>query len=498
MNKAFGARGAAVSRPAPSDLQSGTDATRYFAAAAYRDRFFRQQVIDYFRHRWYRAAAPEFGIDERLVHRHCRRADLQEFVRNVAMLLVFVLAVAAPVFEWAFGAPQPVLRALDNISDNVTFGYLLAAVIMLAERLYTEHFLIVKQFGQKHFTCRGGPILSDVESQNLVVYAGYMPFVGSGYRLGSWSFSVNLERTHEEFGKAARAQPFETRNLLLYVRQRLDRVRDVNLRYREVLFADGRMVRENGARLMHDGRPRRRIPTDLLEQLSDDPASGTRSYLCIHVGDWGGELVVSIYLRCKKRDSGLFMEASSYVLPPPKRSFFEIDEQDRELRPGAILRLAGSVLGRTPFVIGYAAFQITARLLAPIVNLLEHGRIRKAMERNPRFNYGAFTSVRELGMGPYYRVYFQELDRERHVKTVEQCVMDAVVEFLDAHDIDTSDLQNRRSAVLNNGVIVSGGDFKAENVAVGAFARAAMARIGQTLGVGHAPAPKTPPAKGGL
>jgi hypothetical protein len=498
MNKVFGPRGAAVSRPAPADLQGGTDATRYFAAAAYRDRFFRQQVLEYFRHRWYRAAAPEFGIDERLVHRHCRRADLQEFIRNVAMLLVFVVAVAAPVFEWASGGPQPVFRALSDIADNITIGYLLASVFMLTERLYTEHFLIVKQFGQKRFTRRGGPILSDVESQNLVVYGGYMPFVGSGYRLGSWSFSVNLERTHQEFGKVARAQPFETRNLLLYIRQRLDRVRDVNLRYREVLFADGRMIRENGASLMHDARPRRRIPTELLERLSDSPASGTRSYLCVHVGDWGGELIVSIYLRCKKHDSGLFMEASSYVLSPPKPSFFEIDEQDRELRPGAILRLASSVLAQTPFVIVYAACQIPARLLAPLADFVERRQIRKAMERNPRFNYGAVTSVRELGMSPYYyRVYFQELDRERHVKTVEQCVIDAVVEFLDAHDVDTSDLQNRRSAVLNNGVIVSGGDFRAENVAVGAFARAAMARIGKTLGVGHAPAPKTPPAKGG-
>jgi hypothetical protein len=99
-------------------------------------------------------------------------------------------------------------------------------------------------------------------------------------------------------------------------------------------------------------------------------------------------------------------------------------------------------------------------------------------------------------MGTHYRVYFQELDRERHIKTIEQCAIDAVVEFLDAHNVDTSDPQNRRSAVLNNGVIVSG-DFRAENVAVGAYARAAMARVGQTLGIGHAPAPKAPPAKGG-
>jgi hypothetical protein len=497
MNKAFGARAAAVSRPAPSDVQTGTDATRYFAAAAYRDRAFRQQVLDYFRHRWYRAAAPEFGIDERLVYKHCRRADLQEFIRNLAMLLIVMIAVAAPIFDVLSFPERYAGYFVPSFSTNLIYGYVLAAAILFAERLFTEHYLVVKQFGRDRFVNRAGPILADIESQNLVVYGGYAPFVGSGHSLGGWSFSINLERTHDDYGKAARAQPFETRNLLLFVRQRLDRLRDVNLRYRDVLFADGRMIRENGTKLMHDERPRRRISGDLLDQLSDNPAAGTRSYLCIHIGDWGGELVVSIYLRCKKHDSGLFVEATYYVLSPPKRAFFEIDEQDRKLRPGEILRQAGAALGQAPFIIPYTVLQAAMRLMAPISDLLERGRIRKAMERNPRFNYGAYTSIRELGMGNYYRVYFQELDRERHVKTVAQCVIDAIVEFLDAHDIDTSDLQNRRSAVLNNGVIVTGGDFKAENVAVGDHAKAAMHRIGQTLGIGRPPAPKPPQPKGG-
>ena len=496
MNKAFGARAGAVSRPAPSDVQTGTDVTRYFAAAAYCDRDFRQQVLDYFHHRWYRAAAPEFGVDERLVYRHCRRADLQEFIRNLTMLLIVMIAVAAPIFEVLSAPEQYAMYISASLATNLIYGYLLAAAILFSERLFTEHYLVVKHFGRDRFVNKAGPILADIESQNLVVYGGYAPFVGSGYKLGAWSFSINLERTHEDFGKATRAQPFETRNLLLFVRQRLDRLRDVNLRYRNVLFADGRMIRENGTKLMHDERPRRRISGDLVDQLADNPAGGTRSYLCIHVGDWGGELVVSVYLRCMKHDSGLFVEATYYVLSPPKPAFFKIDEQDRKLRLGEIIRQAVAALGQAPFIIPYTVLQAAARLMAPISNLLERGRIRKAMERNPRFNYGAYTSIRELGMGNYYRVYFQELDRERHVKTVVQCVIDAIVEFLDAHDINTSDLQDRRSAVLNNGVIVTGGEFNAQNVAVGDRAEAVMHRIGQTLGIGRPPAPKPPQPKG--
>ena len=297
VNKIFNARAAVLSRPVPSDVVSGTETTRYFAAAAYRDRLFRLQVLDYFKHRWHRAAAPEFGIDERFVHRHCRRADLQEFLRNIVMSVMFLIGTAIPI-AW----PAFVTETLPGFSAIFVLGYLFAAAIMFAERLYTDHYLVVHRFGRKRFVNSTGPVLSDFESQNLVVYGSYYPFVGSGFPLGAWSFSINLERTSEEFGKPMKAEPFETRSLLLYVGQRLDRLRNINLRYREVLFADGRTIRGNEFRLMQDGRPRRRIPVDVLEQLADSPELGTRSYLCIHVGDWGGEIVVSIYLRCRKQE----------------------------------------------------------------------------------------------------------------------------------------------------------------------------------------------------
>jgi hypothetical protein len=463
-------------------VRAGTDACRYLAAAAYHDGAFRDSVLEFFRHRWYRAPAPEFGIDEALVHQHCRYADLRELIRNIAMLLVFLVVAGAPILS-LLSEPQAAKEILAESALNFIIVLCLSGLIMFAERLHTEHFLIAKQFSRDRFINIDTPVLSDVEAQNLVAYGGYAPFVGSGYGLGGWSFSVNLERTKEEFGKAVKAQPFDSRGLLTYIQQRMDRLRNNNLRYREVLFADGRLLRDNASRLMQDGQPRRRVSADTLEKLSDSSAAGTRSYLCVHIADWSGELVISIYFRCKKYESSLFFEASYFILPPPKRAFFRIDEAELELRPSTIARLLVTSLLLTPLVIVKAAVQIPSRLLAPLSHWLERRRIRRSITRNPRFNFGAVTSIRELGMENYFRVYFQQLDRERHVKTVEQCAIDAIIEFLDAHNIDTSDIRDRRQAVLNTGVIVSGGDFNAGNVAVGSNARATMSRLGARIGV---------------
>ena len=96
------------------------------------------------------------------------------------------------------------------------------------------------------------------------------------------------------------------------------------------------------------------------------------------------------------------------------------------------------------------------------------GRERKA----PTFDYGATLSLREHVRSPNYRHYFQKLDQEMYVKLVEQQVFESIVSFLDQHDIDTSELKERQTTVLNQGVIMSGGRIDAGSVAVGSGATA--------------------------
>jgi hypothetical protein len=461
---------------------AGTGASRYFAAAAYRDAPFRRSVLEFVRHGWYRSRAPEFGINEQFVADHCRRAKRREHIRDVAMLLVFLMVGHTPLV-WLISRPELADRILPYFAPNLIFAVLAASIILFVERLVTEHFTTVRKFSREMFaTASPGADMVAGDRQNLVVYGGYSPFVGSGYGIGGWSFSVNLERTRDKSGEATDVVPFGWRDLMSFVESRLDRLRIDGLRHYEVLFADGHLARDNEAILFADGRAKRQIPMNVVAQLADSPSAGTRSYLCINVEDWSGEIVLSIYLRCKKGDSNLFIEASYFILPPPKRDFFMIDEVGPKLRLGTVARLLAESIMTSAFMLVIAAFRLLAWAAEPIAHWFERRRIRRAMKRNPRFNFGALTSIRQLGMENYYRVYFQQLDKERHVKTIEQCTIDAIVEFLDAHNVDTSDIRDRRSAMLNNGVIVAGGDFTAGSMAVGRGAKAEVFQFGAKLG----------------
>jgi hypothetical protein len=59
------------------------------------------------------------------------------------------------------------------------------------------------------------------------------------------------------------------------------------------------------------------------------------------------------------------------------------------------------------------------------------------------------------------------LDKEMYVKLLDRTLLDAIVEFLAAHGIDTGELVERRETIINNGIMVPGGSVTAHDIAVG-------------------------------
>ena len=64
-------------------------------------------------------------------------------------------------------------------------------------------------------------------------------------------------------------------------------------------------------------------------------------------------------------------------------------------------------------------------------------------------------------------------------KYMERQVLDSIVTFLDARGIDTSELVERQTTILNQGVLVSGGSLVAGQLAVGRGAKVRAALRGK-------------------
>jgi hypothetical protein len=75
------------------------------------------------------------------------------------------------------------------------------------------------------------------------------------------------------------------------------------------------------------------------------------------------------------------------------------------------------------------------------------------------------------GSGAYAN-YFQLMDSELYEKSLNRCIFDSVIDFLEAHGIDVSALKETRTTIINSGILVKGGDVKADVLAVGERATA--------------------------
>jgi hypothetical protein len=131
-----------------------------------------------------------------------------------------------------------------------------------------------------------------------------------------------------------------------------------------------------------------------------------------------------------------------------------------EMTPGALLELLRSSLLTVVPAFCAAPVELAAVLLSPLRQQIRRRSAQAAIREDLGFDYGAETSVRELGMADRYNNYFQRLDVDKFQKLVELHVLQAVVDFLDDRGVDTSTLRQRQVFIQNSHTIF--GDVSAE------------------------------------
>jgi hypothetical protein len=312
-------------------------------------------------------------------------------------------------------------------------------------------------------------------NQNFFVYGGFSPFVGAGQDFGGWSVVIALDKPASSFGVAATPKPFEIREVYKAIDSGLDSLGVNEVQKTDCFFARGTDVRGSEELLPNiHGRPVRVLDDSVASQYLYADDAKVRQYRCYRIIDWGGELALSYYIRCSRRGSTLFVETKRFLLTPLGESLRVVDnmvDMDASEKFGALM--AGLIAGPLCVVASpFWAFSEVMRILRESFGIGEERNRQKAIEKNPLFNYGAVTSLRQALSSGNYGHYFQKMDGDLYNKLFEHEVLDSLVEFLDAHGVDTSDLKERQNTILNNGVIVQGGDVKAESLAVGAGSQA--------------------------
>lgn len=475
--------------PDETDVARGwTETTRLMCAAAYLDGTFAQDVVEEILHESHRAIQVPPGVDIAPVAKHCLAARRQKILRDLLLLADLVLFV--------------VLLFATRSLLWVVVCFLAAWAIVLWDVWNATYHVVLKRLNALVFSPNAAPVPADPalsrridelaadQGGNVTVYSGFLPFAGAGIDLGGWSFVVDLRKGLGGMATGRHAETLAPAELYTAVRDALGALQMTNLELADRLFVSGSDIRQDRALLPDPlARPSARVEGAIIDKYVGAPTQRVRHYQSVQVLDWDGELVVSLFLRFAVRNGRLFCELSKFVLVPLKEELHRFDGLPGKMQ----FRHIASMLRRS-FVSSLGLWLRSPKVvLGPLGRSRDKANSAKEVEQDPFYDYGAPVTALDRVRSTNYRRYFQRLDKEMYVKMLERTVLDTVVETLEGHGVDTAEIAERRSTIINNGIMMPGGSLQAGNVAVGTRA-GIVERVRSAAGASNAPeAPASAP-----
>jgi hypothetical protein len=449
------------------DRRSRSATTRYLCAAVQLDSGLATRVIDEVLEEDLKAPPSSPDVDLGPVIRHALAARSRQLVRDVLLTVLLLVAL------WAL---------LTSRGTALLLVLLLAWAVLSGEQVIATYGVVARDLRPETFDPDSAPDPADVRMRqrlsdlavaaegNVTVYDGFVPFVGCGEPVSAWSFALDVRRPAE--GRTC--ESFGGPEVHAAVLRDLGHLDVPGLHVEERVFIDGADIRGD-TRFLPEvlAPPLTAVPSDLLRGLVEHPEDSARPYICAQVVGWKGQLVLSTFVRLVATTQHLFVEVSSSLLAPVRVEYQEVDRLQTRPAPQQLARIVRRSLLRTPARLLLAPRTLSGALWAPVTRNRRQAQQRRQVTQTSSFRYGASSSPREWVADKNYQRYFQRLDRDMHEKVVERTVLSAVVDFLDAKGIDTGELVQRQTTILNNGVFVTGGaTVTTQSMAAGAGAQA--------------------------
>lgn len=301
-------------------------------------------------------------------------------------------------------------------------------------------------------------------------------FIGSGTLVHRWlpPLGVQLLRPGEGSmpDREYPSPPFASHELVEHLKNTMKQVGDGGdpTRLRGFDVSDRLYIAETEVG-KERGFLQRRCPLAEVNRIIDDPHHTARHYLEIRVSS-GGEVVTTVFLRVTIRGRTLSLDFSACALTRTPLAF-QVLEQYAETGAGAVLRAAargvGGLpqslaglwrLGLAPWVLIRSAWAVKDRTITPRRGLM----------------IGSRLSVREEIAEDWDDADLDKITIYDEMKIVEQRLLKATEDFLEARKVDTSIFRRRVFSIINTGVL-NMGKLEMNQSAVGP---GAQVRVGGT------------------
>lgn len=453
-----------------------SEPTRQLRAAAHLNPWAIRSAIKAWDDEKFAARAPEYFLDIDVIRQDMKEALRRESMFKTIMFVLGCIFIAVIVDDgYRYGSLLDPFYVIGKTIELLT-PVILPAAFTVAIRDYFK-----LRYVRKHdFSMRPNdlePLGETAHEQNVVVSSGETPFVGAGADIGGWSFTLDLNAPAE--GSAGSPQ---TLTIEAFYDEVTDEVRELSLPGLEVqdqLFANGRDLRGTPEILpAHDRRPLQKVGEAEVRKHFGQLDEHVRHYRVFRLPSWGGQMMLSVFFRATRVGDGLFVEARQFLLPPVSTTYRGVDELPASMKFGEIPGYLLISALKAPFLMVRCWFSVTfsiLKVLGAITSAFsftdEDKQEREAVLSNPAYDHGARRSLREQFSDQYSQRHFQKIDGDMYVKLLQKQIIAAIEGALSKRGISTADIGERRTTILNHGVMVTGGNVQTEGLAVGAGAK---------------------------
>ena len=204
------------------------------------------------------------------------------------------------------------------------------------------------------------------------------------------------------------------------------------------------------------------------EEYSKQNNNAIRRYICITNVSESEEVQTSFFIRfSKQQNNTLFVEITATILPPVSSLYRIIEQLPKKISFARFILISQTAI----FLSIYNLFKSLVYGLKFIFTIKERIFAKKIIqiqiEENPLFDYGEKSTLREDISNTSFETFYNFMDEQQLSKQIEKSFFTNFIKFLDSKNIDTFELTQQETTIINHGLIMSGGEFNAENMAIG-------------------------------
>ncbi|NEO57043.1 MAG: hypothetical protein F6K54_30630 [Okeania sp. SIO3B5] len=338
-------------------------------------------------------------------------------------------------------------------------------------------------------------IIQPNPSQNVITFAKY-PFLGAGKKISEWTIAIDRKPSKNEAEKSQSSQEriqIPVNEFYSAADSEVAKLQLSDVQQLSLLFVDGFELNADGQILNKTQlSPESNLPEEQVWSLGEGNLSEERrAYRVYRYSNTERDQRLSYFLRFYNLGSITFVETSTHILFGIDRQRFSLTST---LKEGKFSRIVKTVLvtfllfligAFTTYYLGGYALVGLLYLVVFVSQLLtwrsEDKRTRIEAKFQEEYNYGLFQTFRESISDQFYDSYYGIQDLIMYWKSIDQAVLASIIEMLKGHGVDTSQFQEMATNIINQGVMVSGGNFTANQVTAGANSTSIMSNNSRAI-----------------